>query len=262
MVRGDITVTNVRDVGERIGVDVNDETTETYDYVIGADGINSVVRRSIGAVTDRRGSITSDSGWRFVAPNPGVDCWTVWLSTRGIFLLIPVDDDTVYAYASMAAGGQVGEDPTWLERTFREYPSIVGEAIRNALTSGAPLRRSAVEEIRLDKWSLGRIVLVGDAAHATAPVWAQGAAMAAEDALVIAHELVARRTLPGTWHQAGSEYERRRRNRVDHVKTMTDTVSQAAGLPDDVRNQVLPEAGPLSFAATYGPLRESALIST
>ena len=61
---------------------------------------------------------------------------------------------------------------------------------------GAPCRRrsqipppctdSPVDEVRLDSWHRGRVVLIGDAAHATAPVWAQGAALAAEDALVLA----------------------------------------------------------------------------
>lgn len=76
---------------------------------------------------------------------------------------------------------------------------------------GAPCRRrsqipppctdSPVEEVRLDSWHRGRVVLIGDAAHATAPVWAQGAAPAAEDALVLAERrtphLSDRPPLPG-----------------------------------------------------------------
>jgi 2-polyprenyl-6-methoxyphenol hydroxylase-like FAD-dependent oxidoreductase len=263
-VREGIAVTGVHSVGEHAVVELDDGTTRTYDYVVGADGINSVVRRSVGAVTDRRSSITSDAGWRFVAANPGVACWTVWLSTRGIFLLIPLDGDTVYGYASMSVGGQVGEDPSWLQRTFQDYPPVVGEAIRTALSgeTRSLARRSTVEEIRLQSWSFDRIVLIGDAAHATAPIWAQGAAMAAEDALVLAGELAAHRSTPSEWHHVGPDYERRRRERVDHVKTMTDASSQAAGLPDEIRNQVLPEVGPQSFAAVYEPLRESALHMT
>ena len=44
---------------------------------------------------------------------------------------------------------------------------------------------AAVDEVRLERWHNGRLVLIGDAAHATGPVWAQGVAMALEDALVL-----------------------------------------------------------------------------
>jgi FAD-dependent urate hydroxylase len=44
---------------------------------------------------------------------------------------------------------------------------------------------STIEEVALDRWARERVVLIGDAAHATSPNMAQGAAMALEDALVL-----------------------------------------------------------------------------
>jgi 2-polyprenyl-6-methoxyphenol hydroxylase-like FAD-dependent oxidoreductase len=95
------------------------------------------------------------------------------------------------------------------------------------------------------------VVVIGDAAHATAPVWAQGAALAVEDALVLA-ELLATRD---DWSRVGPEFEQRRRPRVTHVQAMTDRLSRAAGLPTWIRDAVLPFVGPRSYRETYGPLR-------
>ena len=96
-----------------------------------------------------------------------------------------------------------------------------------------------------------RVVLAGDAAHATAPVWAQGAALALEDALVLA-DLLADRT---DWTDVGRDYEARRRPRVAHVQAMTDRLSRTARMPDWLRRRLLPLVGPRSYRATYEPLR-------
>jgi 2-polyprenyl-6-methoxyphenol hydroxylase-like FAD-dependent oxidoreductase len=79
------------------GVEVRlegERTTSRYDLVIGADGVHSTVRNAVGPVLVRPSAMTS-SCWRFVADNPGVDCWTVWSGARHTFLMIPVDEDHV-----------------------------------------------------------------------------------------------------------------------------------------------------------------------
>jgi len=103
-----------------------------------------------------------------------------------------------------------------------------------------------VEEVRLPSWHSGRSVVIGDAAHASAPVWAQGAALALEDALVLADILA-----DGGWDTAGARYEARRRPRVEHVQKMTDRTSRSTRLPGWLRGLALPAA----YRSTYGPLR-------
>ena len=200
--------------------------------------------------TGGRTSLLSAASWRFMAPNPGVDCWTVWSGAHGTVLLLPVDEGTVYGYASATRGGPVEADPSWL-RTFAGFPSPVPETL--AQPSG--LYHSPVEEVRVGRWSDGRAVLIGDAAHATAPVWAQGAALAVEDALVLADLLASR----PDWDDLGPEYERRRRPRVTHVQTMTDRLSRAAALPGWLRDTLVPVVGPRTYRETYGPLRTPVL---
>ena len=139
--------------------------------------------------------------------------------------------------------------------TFADYPEPVSSALSSVRAEPSSLYYSRVEEIRLDSWHQGRVVLIGDAAHATAPIWAQGAALAAEDALVLADLLAARED----WTTVGREFEARRRPRVEHVQKMTDRMSRSAALPGWLRDAMLPVVGPRTYRETFGPLREPVL---
>jgi 2-polyprenyl-6-methoxyphenol hydroxylase-like FAD-dependent oxidoreductase len=257
VVRWGTTVAAVAQAGQTVEVSFSGSDTESYDFVVAADGVHSTVRTSILGGGGLRAALLSAASWRFITPNPGVDCWCVWSGAGGTLLLIPVAADQAYGYASATRGGPVDTDPQWLWSTFGSFPQPVRRAVSSALADPSSLYHSPVEEVTLDSWHRGRVVLIGDAAHATAPVWAQGAALAAEDALVLA-ELLATRD---DWGRVGDEFERRRRPRVEHVRKMTDRLSRAAGLPGWLRDAILPVLGPRTYGETYGPLREP-VIST
>ncbi|MBW6438721.1 FAD-dependent oxidoreductase [Actinoplanes hulinensis] len=247
-VRRPLTVTAVRPVPGGAEATFGDGARQTFGLVAGADGVHSVVRATAmpAGATGTQTALLSAASWRFMAPNPGVDCWTVWSGRGGAFLLIPVDDDTVYGYASATGGGKVSADASWLQDTFGDYPAPV----RRVLDGLTDLYHSPVEEVRTGTWASGNCVLVGDAAHATAPVWAQGAALAVEDGLVLADLLA-----DGDWDGAGARYEQLRRERVTHVQAATDRFSRAAALPVWLRDRLLPRIGPRTYRTTYDPLR-------
>jgi len=221
------------------------------DFVVGADGVHSATREAIAVESQGPSSMTGTC-WRFVTDNPGVDCWTAWSGPEQTFLLIPVEEGRVYGYAARTRGGDTGFDRSWLERTASSFPAVVGEAVTGALASGE-LHHAAVDEVRLKRWHDGRLVLIGDAAHATGPVWAQGVAMALEDALVLGELLTS--TAPAKWGGVGAEFERLRRPRVDHVRAATDKMSRLAAIPGLARDVVAPVLGPRSYREAYGPLR-------
>ena len=108
--------------------------------------------------------------------------------------------------------------------------------------------------MRLEQWHNGRLVLIGDAAHATGPVWAQGVAMALEDALVLGE--CWQLTPVERWTVVGPEFERLRRPRVEHVQSATDKMSRLAALPGWLRDMSAPILGPKNYRAAYAPLRE------
>lgn len=221
------------------------------DFVIGADGVYSVMRKAIPFDGLRPSSMTGSS-WRFVAANPGVDCWTAWSGPSETFLLIPVGEGRVYGYAARTHGGPTGSDRSWLAQAAEGSSEPVAAAVARALEDGE-LHHSSVYEVRLNRWYHGRLVLIGDAAHATGPVWAQGVAMALEDALVLG-ELLAR-TPVEHWNGVGAEFEALRRPRVEHVQAATEKMSRLAALPSWLRDLSAPILGPRNYRAAYGPLR-------
>lgn len=226
-------------------------SVQTYDFVVAADGVHSSLRSAVITGDGPRLSLMTESSWRFIVSNPGVDCWTAWSGSDGTFLLMPVDADHAYGYASTTRGGAAGADPRWLTATFAAFPEPVPTTVAALLDNRDQLYYSPVEEVRCERWTRGRLVLIGDAAHATGPVWAQGAALAMEDALVLADLLAAQHD----WSSVGAQFERLRRPRVAHVQAATDKMSRIAGLPSRLRDLVAPVLGPRAYRAAYEPLR-------
>jgi 2-polyprenyl-6-methoxyphenol hydroxylase-like FAD-dependent oxidoreductase len=80
-----------------------------------------------------------------------------------------------------------------------------------AIADQAPWLYTVMEEVKLDPpWHKWRVVVLGDAAHAACPFWAQGAAIAIEDAVVLAEVLAKGRPL--------EEWMRRRYERCMYVQ--------------------------------------------
>ena len=79
------------------------------------------------------------------------------------------------------------------------------------------MQAGAIEEVALEAWSSGAVLLFGDAAHATSPNMAEGAGMAFEDALVLAETLASAPDVP----TALTLFQRRREPRTTWVRTQT-----------------------------------------
>lgn len=162
------------------------------DLVIAADGVNSVIRRSLwggGPVFQHR------AVWRGVTPSgsvwPVVDCMTLG---RGQQVgMLPLPDERVYWFAMVNA-----------ERPNQVYADERAEVLRlvsgwhdpiRALVEATPaeqvLHNDIVDIDPVDTFVRGRVVLLGDAAHAMSPNLGQGACQAIEDAVVLASELAA-----------------------------------------------------------------------
>ena len=203
-----------------------------FDFVIGADGVHSAIRGAIADDALRPSSMTGSS-WRFIADNLGVDCWTAWSGRQRDLPADPRRGRARLRYAARTRGGQTDADPSWLTRAAAGFPEIVGAAVDRAVTAGE-LHHAAVDEVRLERWHHGRLVLIGDAAHATGPVWAQGVAMAVEDAIVLGGLLAS--TPTDDWTRVGAEFERLRRPRVEHVQAATDRMSRLAAMPGLLRD--------------------------
>jgi 2-polyprenyl-6-methoxyphenol hydroxylase-like FAD-dependent oxidoreductase len=114
--------------------------------VIGADGVHSRVRTLAFPDVRLRAALLSPWSWRFMAPDPGVDCWTVWAGPGAMFLLIPLGNGDVYGWASindLAAHRKHG-----LRGMFRDFPAEVRRTGEFLAAQAGSLYHSPLEEVR------------------------------------------------------------------------------------------------------------------
>ena len=242
---------DVRELRERNGtvsVELGDGTAADYDLVIGADGIHSTVRRLVFG-DDATARPVGQVGWRFVtACPPEITTWSVMLGHRTAFLTIPIGPGRVYCYCDVVSHPGLEQDEDF-SRLFSGYADPVPELL-DSIAGLDVVHRSTIEEVALDSWTGGRVVLIGDAAHATSPNMAEGAAMALEDALVLAECLAG----PGAAPTALAAFEARRRPRTNWVRAQTHRRDRTRYLPTAVRNAVLRAFGRRIFRSNYRPL--------
>jgi 2-polyprenyl-6-methoxyphenol hydroxylase-like FAD-dependent oxidoreductase len=251
-IRMGVAVRALRERSGTVAVEFDDERTGEYDLVVGADGIHSTVRR-LAFGDDARARPVGQVGWRFVTGcSAEITTWSVMLGHRTAFLTLPIGNDRAYCYCDVAStSGQDGDqDPVPLFAGFAQpVPGLLDSVADRGL-----VHRSTIEEVALDAWTRGRVVLVGDAAHATSPNMAQGAAMALEDGLVLAECLRRVDTIPA----ALTAFEARRRPRTEWVRAQTHRRDRTRYLPTVVRNTVLRALGRRIFRSNYRPLLDEA----
>jgi len=245
-------VRGLRELNGAVSVEFGDGTAVEYDLVIGADGIHSMVRRLLFG-DDATARPVGQVGWRFVtACPPEITTWSVMLGHRTAFLTIPIGNGRVYCYCdTVSPPGE--ERHEGLGQLFSEYADPVPELL-DSIAELDLVHRSTIEEVALDSWVRGRVVLLGDAAHATSPNMAEGAAMALEDALVLAECLDGRVAI----HAALLAFEARRRPRTDWVRVQTHRRDRTRYLPTAVRNVILRAFGRRILRSNYRPLFDEA----
>jgi 2-polyprenyl-6-methoxyphenol hydroxylase-like FAD-dependent oxidoreductase len=242
------TVTALHVDGPRVDAVFADGSDRDYDLVVGADGVRSWVRAAAcGGVEPR---LVGQASWRFLLDDtPEISAWTVWLGHGSTFLAMPLGDGRTYCYADVDAAqpdDPTGGDPARLVELYREFAEPVPTLLAAGLGAGEPPYFAPIEEVVQAPWVRGRIVLVGDAAHAMSPNMAEGAGMALEDALVLAETIASDRPL--------DSFEARRARRVEFVRTQTHRRDRTRGLPPRVRNAALRLAGRRIFRGNYAPL--------
>ncbi len=210
-VRLDAAVTAV-DPGPPPAVSVRGGAAETFDAVVGADGLHSPSRLALGAADLR---YSGDTCWRGFAPDPGLDRAVEWWGPSSRIGLVPVPGDEVYYFLVRAApegrSGDVGLDD--LRSWFAGFPPAAA-AVVEGLTERPPLHHDLCE---LDEpvWGRPALPLLGDAAHAMTPNLGQGAAMAIEDAVVLGRAL---EDDPARLEEAHGAYVRARHDRVRTIQ--------------------------------------------
>jgi len=230
-VRLGVEVTAVEQGSDSVVARGADGSEERGDLLVGADGVNSVVRRAIADVPIRYAGYTA---WRGVSPvpvEPGrlTESWGV--GER--FGLVDIGRGRTYWFATKNAPAGAPDEPEGrkaeIVRRFSGWHEPIA-AVIGAADEAAILRNDVFYLEPLPRWSDGRLVVVGDAAHATTPGVGQGAAQAIEDAVVLAGRLA----MGDELGRALAEYEAIRRPRAEAVLKMSRRADKVAQLASPI----------------------------
>jgi 2-polyprenyl-6-methoxyphenol hydroxylase-like FAD-dependent oxidoreductase len=170
---------------------LSDGTTSEADLIAAADGIGSGLRERF--FTARRRP-TGFGVWRVNLDRPaGLDEKYMMMAPGLRFGIIPTDAASLYFFATSMEAPDQRLDPGRLDALVRDRFGAFGGWARPLLDAvGGPEQvvfTQAEEVFEEPPWHRGRLVLVGDAAHASTPFLSQGGAMGIEDAVVLAEEI-------------------------------------------------------------------------
>jgi 2-polyprenyl-6-methoxyphenol hydroxylase-like FAD-dependent oxidoreductase len=170
----------------------------SFDLILGADGIRSATRAMIGIGAHPR--YTGFGVWRAVHARPASLTEKIMImGPAKRFGIMPISDDQLYTFATMTEPkGRHIPPHTWPEAMRARFAEFAGPAAPFLAELGprSEVLFTAVEEIVLPPpWHRGRVLLIGDAAHASTPFMGQGGTMAMQDAVVLARILARARTL-------------------------------------------------------------------
>ncbi|MER5366233.1 FAD-dependent monooxygenase [Streptomyces sp. NPDC002722] len=236
-IRFGTTITELTDDGSGVDVTLSDGSSGRWDLVAGFDGIGSPLRTRLYG--DRyTPEYTGFANWRVTVPRQpqvrGVVMGTAGKDAKA--LLTPITEELMYLGAVFAESEDFRPDPERAHEQLTERLAMFSGPVAEALatvTDPASVVYSRISQVTVEEpWHVGRVVLAGDAAHASTPHIAQGAAMAVEDALVLAESLD-----DGSDVAAALEaWEARRRPRAMWVQAMSRAV-----LKQETGNETTPE---------------------
>jgi 2-polyprenyl-6-methoxyphenol hydroxylase-like FAD-dependent oxidoreductase len=194
-VRTGTTFTTIEQDPDAVEVAFTDSSRGRYDLVIGADGIHSQVRAEVFGPKPAP-ELSGQIVWRYNLPRyPGLTRLWMFDGSRGRAGFVPLAQELMYVLlVEKPPEDEPARPPAeQLAEVFRERLAEFGgpvAAVREEITDPAGVVLRAIETIFLPSpWYRGRVLLIGDAAHATSPHVGQGAAQAIEDAVVLADEL-------------------------------------------------------------------------
>lgn len=236
--------------GDAVRAVFADGSEATGDLLIGCDGVHSTLRRIIdpAAPGPAYSGLINTGGYASGVPvDTAPGSYEMIFGRRAFFGYAVAPGREVWWFANLPRRDEPARDELtaisdeeWRRRLLRLFAPDAGPAIE--LIEATP-GLSAVSPIHtmphLSTWHAGRMIVIGDAAHAPSPSSGQGASLSIEDAVVLARCL---RDLPGH-EQAFTRFETLRRPRVEQIVKAAARVnnSKAAGpVARRVRDAVLP----------------------
>lgn len=209
-------------------VEFADGTRIRPDVLVGADGIDSVVREAIAPGVEPRAfeSVVYRAITTVELPEQyrtrGFEVWGDGTYTGGA----PIDAERFYWFATapepLVEESSVSESTVaTLQDRFETFPDPVPTVVES-LDSADVIVTGLQDVPTLDRWSRGSVVLAGDAAHGMLPFGGQGAAQAIEDALALADSIATHEASVSAF----DAYEARRKTRADRIRDESHRLGQ------------------------------------
>jgi 2-polyprenyl-6-methoxyphenol hydroxylase-like FAD-dependent oxidoreductase len=188
------TFSTIEQDAEGAHVTFTDGRRERYDLVVGADGLNSKVREALFPEAPKP-RYSGQGVWRAVVSRPPeIETATMWIGPKVKPGVNPVSKTQMYLFITEPRAVNEHLDPAQFVDHVRallaDFPAPELQAIRAALGADSMVVYRPLEGLLVPQpWSRLRVVLIGDAVHATTPHLASGACIGIEDAIVLADEL-------------------------------------------------------------------------
>ncbi|KAK4541139.1 hypothetical protein LTR36_008213 [Oleoguttula mirabilis] len=194
---------NVEDLGQSVRLHFADTTTAEADVVIACDGIHSAVRNQF--VVDKP-VFSGQIAYRGVIPIASLSNWpfpsysVAWLAKHRHLLVFPISRNeqlNIVAFVTKSEGEVADVKESWtsicdrkdVEKDFAGFDGPAQDII--SLMSEQPSKWKLNDRQPLDRWYYmdGKVILLGDAAHAMLPHLGAGAGQAMEDGWLLGRAL-------------------------------------------------------------------------
>jgi 2-polyprenyl-6-methoxyphenol hydroxylase-like FAD-dependent oxidoreductase len=229
------TITDLKEDGSGIDVTFTDGSSGRFDLVIGADGANSKIRE-IAFGTTLQPRYTGQMNWRAtVSRPPDVQGRYSYFGPTNKSGFNPISQTQMYIYAlqnePVRPRWPDAELPGRLRALLAEFGGALGRAREEVTSPEQIVCRPVFSLILPPPWHRGRVMVIGDAAHATTPQLASGASIAIEDAVVLARLLATEMPLAA----ALEDFTRRRYERCRMIVENSELLGEwekNPGAPD------------------------------
>lgn len=222
-----ITVSEIKNEAINATVKFTDATESVYDLVVGADGINSKVRSLVFGHYEAK--YVGSSVWRYPFKRPAeLETGYMFFGKKTKVGLIPMTADTIYMFIVASEGDDNPHIPreefiSRMKAHLAEYPvKMVADRVEE-ITDTSKAVYSPLKTLMMPApWYKNRVVIIGDAVHATIPQLGSGAALAIEDAVVLAEEIKKEQSV----EQSLENFMKRRYERCKMIIDVSNTLAE------------------------------------
>lgn len=230
---------------EKVILHFEDGSIAEGDYLISADGINSYIRMQL--IPDSKPRYAGYFCWRSVIDNKDLqitEATETW-GRKGRFGIVPINENKLYWYATINSSYLDVKIFHYslknLQEHFGCYHKLVGQTLEKS--SDDKLIKNHICDIKpLSQFAFNKVLLIGDAAHATTPNLGQGACQAIEDVMFLHQEIASGKSIPSAF----KSFESRR---LEKTKFIINT-SRKLGAVGQLENKLLISLRNIAFKLT------------